>query len=91
MGVIPKAFKEGMEDWEGSSLLTYDKLAVEFENVSLHRATILPKTGITKFDVRVFKTSGNFVISESGTIAATGRVFVPQNETVMRFGYVLDE
>jgi hypothetical protein len=23
LGVIPKAFKEGMEDWEGSSLITY--------------------------------------------------------------------
>ncbi len=70
--------------------VSYDELPVEFENVTLHRATILPKIGVTKFDVRILQTNGNFVISESGTIAATGRVFIPK-KPILRFEYILNE
>ncbi|XP_054155200.1 fatty acid synthase-like [Oppia nitens] len=57
----------------------WDKLPVEFENVTLHRATILPKQGQTKFVIRMMETSGEFSISEGGTIAVTGRIFVPED------------
>ena len=70
--------------------VSYDELPVEFENVRLQRATILPKVGLTKFEVRILETSGQFVITESGTVAVTGRIFVPQLP-YNRFGYLLDE
>ena len=60
----------------------YDKLPVEFENVTLHRATILPKQGQTKFVIRMMETSGEFSVSEGGTIAVTGRVFVPEESNL---------
>ena len=68
----------------------YDKIPVEFENVTLHRATILPKSGQTKFVIRMMETSGDFSISEGGSIVATGRVFVPE-EPVLKLGHIVEE
>ena len=68
----------------------HDKIPVEFENVTLHRATILPKSGQTKFVIRMMETSGDFSISEGGSIVATGRVFVPE-EPVLKLGHIVDE
>lgn len=56
----------------------WDKLPVEFENVTLHRATILPKDAIVKFEVRMMDVNGEFTISEGGSIVVTGRIFVPE-------------
>src|SRR5699024_8552644 len=56
----------------------YDKLPVEFENVTLHRATILPKDAVVKFEVRMMEINGEFTISEGGTVVVTGRIFVPE-------------
>ena len=69
--------------------VSYEELPVEFENVQLHRATILPKEGVIKFAVRILETSGQFVITESGTVAVTGIVSVPQKAT--QFEYILNE
>ena len=46
----------------------WDKVPVEFENVTIHRATILPKQGEVKFTIRMMETSGDFSISESGML-----------------------
>ncbi|KAI1292133.1 Fatty acid synthase [Halotydeus destructor] len=68
----------------------HDKIPVEFENVTLHRATILPKTGQTKFVIRMMETSGEFSISEGGAIVATGRVFVPE-DPVLKLEHIVEE
>jgi len=68
----------------------HDKIPVEFENVTLHRATILPKTGQTKFVIRMMETSGDFSISEGGSIIVTGRVFLPE-EPVLKLGHIVEE
>jgi fatty acid synthase, animal type len=70
--------------------VSYRDLPVEFENVKLHRATILPKTGVTIFNVHILETSGSFVITESGSIAVTGKIHVP-DEPVQKFGHILKE
>ena len=51
---------------------------VEFENVTLHRATILPRDAVVKFEVRMMDINGEFTISEGGTVVVTGRIFVPE-------------
>lgn len=38
----------------------YDKVQVEFENVTIHRATILPKQGEVKFTIRMMVSSNLF-------------------------------
>ena len=60
----------------------HDKLPVEFENVTLHRATILPKQGQTKFVIRLMESSGEFSVSEGGTIAVTGKISVPEESNL---------
>ncbi|XP_067120579.1 fatty acid synthase [Centruroides vittatus] len=46
--------------------------AVEIENYSILRATILSKTGKTKFTVNIMDVTGEFEVCESGTVAASG-------------------
>jgi len=69
----------------------YDKIPVEFENVTIHRATILPKQGEVKFTIRMMETSGEFSISESGTIVASGRVFTPEEPSPLKLQHIVDE
>ncbi|XP_077489974.1 fatty acid synthase-like [Amblyomma americanum] len=54
----------------------YHQVAVVFEDVSFHRATILPKTGTVRFSVHVMPVSGEFEISEGGSLVASGRIRV---------------
>lgn len=61
----------------------YEKLPVEFENVTLHRATILPKDQVVKFEVRMMEVNGEFTISEGGTVVVTGRIWVPEKNPLV--------
>lgn len=58
----------------------YDKLPVVFENVTLHRATILTSTNNqAKFVVRLMETSGDFSVSEGGAVIVTGKIFADED------------
>ncbi|KAK8766017.1 hypothetical protein V5799_007198 [Amblyomma americanum] len=50
------------------------QLPVFFEDVTFHRATILPQRGPVRFLVNVMQASGEFEISEGGTLAVSGRI-----------------
>ncbi|XP_077489222.1 fatty acid synthase-like [Amblyomma americanum] len=50
------------------------QLPVYFEDVTFHRATILPQRGPVRFLVNVMQASGEFEISEGGTLAVSGRI-----------------
>jgi fatty acid synthase len=65
------------EDWE--------KKRVTFENITLHRATILPKKGTIKFNVTILDESGQFEIAESGSVVVTGKITFPEED---EFQYV---
>ncbi|KAH6942266.1 hypothetical protein HPB50_002653 [Hyalomma asiaticum] len=52
----------------------FDQVPVVFEDVTLHRATILPKSGSVKFLVNIMRASGEFEVCEAGTVAASGRI-----------------
>ena len=67
-----------------------EELAIQFENVHLHRATILPKVGQVKFEIKMMEDSGQFAVIESGTVAVTGRLVVPQ-EPYTQFQHLLKE
>ncbi|CAN8007233.1 unnamed protein product, partial [Ixodes pacificus] len=54
----------------------YTQVPVVFEDVALHRATILPKSGRVRFMVNVMRVSGEFEVCEAGTVAASGRIFL---------------
>ncbi|XP_074648828.1 fatty acid synthase-like isoform X2 [Tubulanus polymorphus] len=52
----------------------YEQLPVELEDVSIHRATILPKSGSVKFEVTIMQGTGEFEIIESGGLVASGKI-----------------
>lgn len=62
----------------------YDKMPVLFENVTLHRATILTKTNSAKFVVRLMETSGDFSVSEGGNVIVSGKIFAQTEESPLK-------
>ncbi|XP_060080138.1 fatty acid synthase-like [Ylistrum balloti] len=52
----------------------YEDMPVLFEDINIHQATILPDNGKVKLDVTVMETTGEFEISENGTLTVSGRV-----------------
>lgn len=52
---------------------------VIFENVKIHRATLLSETASTKFIVDITNAGGEFEISEGGTTVCTGHVYSPED------------
>ncbi|KAF6093695.1 fatty acid synthase [Phyllostomus discolor] len=52
-----------------------EQLPVAFEDVTLHRATMLPKTGTVPLEVRLLEASRAFEVSQSGNVVATGKVY----------------
>ncbi|XP_076288350.1 fatty acid synthase 1 [Lasioglossum baleicum] len=61
----------------------FEKLPVVFEQVKLLRATIMPKEGPVKFFVNIFMGTNEFEICENGSVAVTGRIYVPENTEKM--------
>ncbi|CAH0393331.1 unnamed protein product [Bemisia tabaci] len=49
------------------------------EDIKFHRATIMPKEGIVKFSINIFKNSGNFELTEGGSVAFSGKISIPEN------------
>ncbi|XP_052513198.1 fatty acid synthase [Budorcas taxicolor] len=47
---------------------------VVFEDVTLHQATILPKTGTVLLEVRLLEASCTFEVSEKGSLLVSGKV-----------------
>lgn len=55
--------------------LTMEQLAVVFEDVTLHQATILPKTGTVPLEVRLLEASRAFEVSENGNLIVSGKIY----------------
>ncbi|XP_051968369.1 fatty acid synthase-like [Xyrauchen texanus] len=49
---------------------------VTFEDITIHRATILPKTGSVQLEVRLMPATNGFEVSENGNLAVSGKVSV---------------
>uniref|UniRef100_T1ITL1 Fatty acid synthase n=1 Tax=Strigamia maritima TaxID=126957 RepID=T1ITL1_STRMM len=59
---------------------SFTQIPVEFEDIILHRATILPKSGIVKFHISILEVGGEFEVSEGSTIAVTGRIRIAESK-----------
>ncbi|XP_059765124.1 fatty acid synthase [Balaenoptera ricei] len=51
-----------------------EQVPVVFEDVTLHQATILPKTGTVALEVRLLEASCTFEVSESGNLIVSGQI-----------------
>nr|XP_023412547.1 LOW QUALITY PROTEIN: fatty acid synthase [Loxodonta africana] len=55
--------------------LVMEQMPVVFEDVTLHQATILPKTGTVPLEVRLLEASCTFEVSENGNLIVSGKVY----------------
>uniref|UniRef100_A0A023GNU9 Putative animal-type fatty acid synthase n=1 Tax=Amblyomma triste TaxID=251400 RepID=A0A023GNU9_AMBTT len=56
------------------------QVPVMFEDVTFHRATILPRNGSVRFQMNIMPASGEFEVSEGGSLAASGRIRVAEEK-----------
>lgn len=52
----------------------WQQLPVHFTNVHLHRACILPKNGSFSLVTQIMSSTGDFSITEAGSVVATGHI-----------------
>ncbi|KAG0424800.1 hypothetical protein HPB47_027992 [Ixodes persulcatus] len=57
----------------------YTQVPVVFEDVTLHRVIIIPKSEPVRLKVNVMRVSGEFEVYEAGTVAASGRIFLAED------------
>ncbi|CAL8305722.1 unnamed protein product [Boreogadus saida] len=62
-----------------------DTTPVTFDDVTIHRATILPKTGSVQLEVRLMPASNKFEVSENGNLAVSGRVSLLEDSALDAF------
>lgn len=55
--------------------LAMEQLPVVFEDVTLHQATILPKSGTVTLEVRLLEASRAFEVSDNGNLIVSGKVY----------------
>ncbi|XP_077508101.1 fatty acid synthase-like [Amblyomma americanum] len=52
----------------------FDKMPVVLEDLTFHRATVLLRSSPVRFRVSILRATGDFEISEAGTVVASGRI-----------------
>ncbi|XP_066093790.1 fatty acid synthase [Saccopteryx bilineata] len=52
-----------------------EQMPVAFEDVTLHQATILPKTGTIPLEVQLLEASHTFEVSHNGNLIVSGKVY----------------
>ncbi|KAM9281576.1 fatty acid synthase [Morus bassanus] len=62
-----------------------DKTAVMFEEVTIHQATIIPKKGSVKLEVRLMPASNCFEVSGNGNLAVSGKISLLESTTLKNF------
>ncbi|KAK7919517.1 hypothetical protein WMY93_010801 [Mugilogobius chulae] len=62
--------------------MVLDTTPVIFEDVAIHRATILPRTGSVQLEVRLMSGTHMFEVSENGNLTVSGKVRL-QEDTVV--------
>ncbi|KAM7371282.1 hypothetical protein PAMP_010767 [Pampus punctatissimus] len=58
---------------------------VTFEDVTIHRATILPKTGSVQLEVRLMPATNKFEVSENGNLAVSGKISILEDAALDSF------
>uniref|UniRef100_A0A8D3B9P6 Fatty acid synthase n=1 Tax=Scophthalmus maximus TaxID=52904 RepID=A0A8D3B9P6_SCOMX len=58
---------------------------VTFEDITIHRATILPKTGSIQLEVHLMPATNRFEVSENGNLAVSGKVSILEDAALDSF------
>ncbi|XP_061081570.1 fatty acid synthase isoform X1 [Conger conger] len=62
-----------------------EQTPVIFEDVTIHRATILPKTGTVQLEVRLMPATNKFEVSENGNLTVSGKVSILEEKAMDTF------
>uniref|UniRef100_A0A673C4U0 Fatty acid synthase n=1 Tax=Sphaeramia orbicularis TaxID=375764 RepID=A0A673C4U0_9TELE len=65
--------------------LVIESSAVTFEDVTIHRATMLPKTGAVQLEVHLMPATNKFEVSENGNLAVSGKVSLLEDAALDSF------
>ncbi|XP_030143528.4 fatty acid synthase [Taeniopygia guttata] len=62
-----------------------EEMAVMFEDVTIHQATIIPKKGSVQLEVRLMPASRCFEVSGNGNLAVSGKISLLENTAQKNF------
>ncbi|NXP54355.1 FAS synthase, partial [Heliornis fulica] len=65
--------------------MNMEQMAVIFEDVTIHQATILPKKGSVQLQVRLMPASHCFEVSGNGNLAVSGKISLLENTALKNF------
>ncbi|XP_071429466.1 fatty acid synthase [Pithys albifrons albifrons] len=68
-----------------SLAMDMEQMAVTFEDVTIHQATILPKKGSVQLEVRLMPASRCFEVSGNGTLAVSGKISLLEDTALKNF------
>ncbi|KAM4525814.1 fatty acid synthase [Fundulus diaphanus] len=58
---------------------------INFEDVNIHRATILPKSGSVQLEVHLMPATNKFEVSENGNLVVSGKVSIREDADLHSF------
>ncbi|XP_034049139.1 fatty acid synthase [Thalassophryne amazonica] len=64
---------------------------VTFDDITIHRATILPRTGSVQLEVRLMPATNRFEVSENGNLAVSGQVRVLDDAALELFHRLINQ
>ncbi|KAJ8024866.1 Fatty acid synthase [Holothuria leucospilota] len=59
-----------------------ENLPIEFEDITIHRATVMSKSGNPTFTVQIIQSTNSFTISETDELVVSGKFTVPEHPFV---------
>ncbi|KAL6094787.1 fasn [Pungitius sinensis] len=62
-----------------------DRTPIAFEDVTIHRATILPKSGSVQLKVHLMPATNRFEVSENGNLSVSGKVSILEDAALDSF------
>uniref|UniRef100_A0A803V968 Fatty acid synthase n=1 Tax=Ficedula albicollis TaxID=59894 RepID=A0A803V968_FICAL len=65
--------------------MAMEEMAVMFEDVTIHQATIIPKKGSVQLEVRLMPASRCFEVSGNGNLAVSGKISLLENTAQKNF------
>ncbi|KAM9537489.1 fatty acid synthase [Guaruba guarouba] len=65
--------------------MAMEQMAVMFEEVTIHQATILPKKGSVQLEVRLMPASHYFEVSGNENLTVSGKIFLLENTALKNF------
>ncbi|NXL79375.1 FAS synthase, partial [Leptocoma aspasia] len=68
-----------------SLAVAMEEMAVTFEDVTIHQATIIPKKGPVQLEVRLMPASHCFEVSGNGNLAVSGKISLLENTAQNNF------